>query len=299
MVQEAAQSRLVERQIVCLDEGDARVRADALTVEEPLEIRLDGEAIAVVMRTPRDDFDLVAGFLFTEGIARRGDIDAISYCPAAEPPNQQNVVEVRLAATAAYDKERLKRNFYASSSCGVCGKASIEAIRCQGPPLAADFQVRPEVLYSLDGRLRAAQAVFERTGSLHAAALFDLDGRLLVLREDVGRHNAVDKVVGSFLLRQQAVPRPAVLMVSGRTSFEIVQKAYAAGIAVVAAVSAPSSLAVDLAGQVGMTLIGFLRGRTCNVYAGAQRVAGLESESSLALTTFIREDRQDGQEESS
>ncbi|NKB68356.1 MAG: formate dehydrogenase accessory sulfurtransferase FdhD [Candidatus Latescibacteria bacterium] len=274
MTEEAVQTRLVERQVVCLREEEAHRRDDVLTVEEPLEIRIGDEPIAVVMRTPQDDFDLAAGFLFTEGVARhRGDIDAISYCPGAQPPNQQNVVEVRLAASAAFDRDRLKRNFYASSSCGICGKASIDAVRCQGAPLTGDFQVRPQVLYQLDEHLRAAQAVFARTGSLHAAALFDVEGRLLVLREDVGRHNAVDKVVGSFVRRQQPVPQPAVLMVSGRTSFEIIQKAYIAGICVVAAVSAPSSLAVDLAEQVGMTLIGFLRGRGCNIYTGAQRVA--------------------------
>ena len=167
-----------------------------------------------------------------------------------------------------FDRGQLQRNFYASSSCGVCGKASIDAIRTRAPRLEADFQVELEVLYGLDEKLRSAQAVFEQTGSLHAAALFDPRGELLVLREDVGRHNAVDKVVGSFVLENRTPPARSILMVSGRTSFEIVQKALVAGIPMVAAVSAPSSLAVDMAREAGMTLVGFLRGRGCNLYSG-------------------------------
>jgi FdhD protein len=268
------QVRLVERPIFRYREREAHKRQDAVTVEEPLEVRLEGEPIAVIMRTPRDDFELAAGFLFTEGVVRSPrDIATVSYCVSAEPPNQENVVEVRLAEGVEFDRERLRRNFYASSSCGVCGKASIEAIRSQAPPLEAEFRVATEVLYALNERMRAAQDVFEQTGSLHAAALFDQGGELLCLREDVGRHNAVDKLVGSFVLRDRRVPRHSILMVSGRTSFEIVQKALMAGIPMVAAVSAPSSLAVDLAQGAGMTLVGFLRGRGCNVYAGEGRVA--------------------------
>lgn len=267
------QRRLLPQSIVRYKDGQERERQDQVTVEEPLEIRLDQEAIAVVMRTPRDDFDLAAGFLYTEGLIRApGDIGTISYCSAAQPPNLENIVEVRLASGVNFDRGQLKRNFYASSSCGVCGKASIEAIRTRAPRLQADFQVELEVLYGLDGKLRAAQAVFEQTGSLHAAALFDPRGELLVLREDVGRHNAVDKVVGSFMLENRTPPARSILMVSGRTSFEIVQKALVAGIPMVAAVSAPSSLAVDMAREAGMTLVGFLRGRGCNLYSGKQRI---------------------------
>ncbi len=270
---EQRQTRLVNRDILRLREKSAQVCKDLLTVEEPLEIRLGQEPIAVIMRTPRDDFELAAGFLLTEGlICGPEDLGAISYCSAAEPPNQKNIVEVRLRDGVEFDLAQLKRNFYASSSCGVCGKASIEAITRQAPPLAADFSIELEVLYGLEQKLRSAQDVFEKTGSLHAAGLFDEEGELLALREDVGRHNAVDKLVGAFVLRGRPMPLRSVLMVSGRTSFEIVQKAHIAGISVVAAVSAPSSLAVDLAREAGLTLVGLLRGRGCNVYTGEEKI---------------------------
>jgi len=265
---------LVSRGIVRLREGASQVCQDPLTVEEPLEIRIGEQAIAVIMRTPRDDFDLAAGFLLTEGlIGGPRELATISYCSTATPPNLENIVEVRLAQGVEFDAEQLKRNFYVSSSCGVCGKASIESITRRAPALAVDFQVEPEVLYSLDHKLRAAQTVFAQTGSLHAAALFDECGELLVLREDVGRHNAVDKLVGSFMLRNQPIPSHSILLVSGRASFEIIQKAHSAGIPIVAAVSAPSSLAVDLAREGGITLLGFLRGRGCNLYTGEHRIA--------------------------
>lgn len=268
------QERLTERRIVRYQEGEGQRCDDVLTMEEPLEIRIDGEAIAVIMRTPKDDFDLVAGFLYTEGLIERpDDIGAVSYCATAEPPNMENVIEVRLAEGVVFDRQRFKRNFYASSSCGVCGKASIEAIQCLAPVVDADFEVELDVLYGLGDTLRQAQAVFEQTGSLHAAGLFDAQGNLLGLREDVGRHNAVDKLVGMYVRRNEPLPQNALLMVSGRTSFEIVQKAWMAGLALVAAVSAPSSLAVDLARQANMTLVGFLRGRGCNVYCGEERIA--------------------------
>ena len=271
---EQRQSQLVSRGIVRLREGASQVCQDPLTVEEPLEIRIGEQAIAVIMRTPRDDFDLAAGFLLTEGlIGGPRELATISYCSTATPPNLENIVEVRLAQGVEFDSEQLKRNFYASSSCGVCGKASIESITRRAPALAVDFQVEPEVLYSLDHKLRAAQTVFAQTGSLHAAALFDERGELIVLREDVGRHNAVDKLVGSFMLRNQPIPSHSILLVSGRASFEIIQKAHSAGIPIVAAVSAPSSLAVDLAREGGITLLGFLRGRGCNLYTGEHRIA--------------------------
>jgi FdhD protein len=267
------QERIVEREILKLTSDRGEASTDVVTVEEPLEIQIHKESIAVVMRTPKDDFDLVAGFLLTEGIIRSpGELGAVSYCETAEPPNRENVIEVRLADGASFDVEQLKRNFYASSSCGICGKASIEQIKTQAAPIEADFRVRSDMLYELSDRLRQRQAVFEQTGSLHAAGLFDAAGELLVLREDVGRHNAVDKVVGSFVLRDELPPKESVLMVSGRTSFEIVQKALMAGIPIVAAVSAPSSLAVDLAREANMTLVGFLRGRGCNVYSGENRI---------------------------
>jgi FdhD protein len=266
------QERLRPDSILHLRGGEAEVRPDLLTVEEPLEIRVGGQPVAVLMRTPRDDFDLVAGFLYTEGLIRRPqELGGLSYCPAARPPNLENVVEAHLAAGVVFDAERFRRNFYATSSCGICGKASIETIQAQAPPLGPGPEVRREVLYELDARLRRAQAVFAQTGSLHAAALFDPEGELLVLREDVGRHNAVDKVVGAYVRAGQGLP-PSLLMVSGRASFEIVQKALMAGIGLVAAVSAPSTLAVDLARQSNMTLVGFLRGRSANVYSGGQRL---------------------------
>lgn len=268
------QQRVTQRPIRRFREADQAAEDDLVTVEEPLEIRVEETPIAVVMRTPRHDFELAAGFLCTEGLIQAPqDLGAISYCTAAEPPNEENIVEVKLAAGVGFDRQRLQRNFYASSSCGVCGKASIEAIACEAPALTENFTVPLAMLYSLGDRMRQAQDVFEQTGSLHAAALFDPAGDLLVLREDVGRHNAVDKLIGHYALRNEPVPAQSVLMVSGRTSFEIVQKAWMAGIVVVAAVSAPSSLAVDLARESGMTLLGFLRGRGFNVYAGEERIA--------------------------
>ena len=246
---------------------------DALTLEEPLEIRLHGEAIAVVMRTPRDDFDLVAGFLLTEGIVRLpSDLGLISYCEQAQPPNQENVIEARLADGVEFDTERLKRNFYASSSCGICGKASIDHIITRAPAIDARFTVSTDLLYALDGQLREAQDVFAETGSIHAAALFDTDGRLLSMREDVGRHNAVDKVIGKLVRENSMPPKHCILMVSGRTSFEIMQKALVAGIPMVAAVSGPSSLAVGVAREANMTLVGFLRRERCNIYSGSERI---------------------------
>ncbi len=269
----AETQRHSKRKITRYREGKRYELDDGVTVEEPLEVRVENESVAVIMRTPQDDFALAAGFLLGEGILTSpAAIGAISYCPSAEPPNEKNVVEVRLAAGHIFDSEKFRRNFYASSSCGICGKASIEAITSRIPELKSDMQLSPEWLYTLPEKMLQAQAVFAQTGSLHAAALFDVQGELLLLREDVGRHNAVDKLVGAYALRGERVPADSVLLVSGRTSFEIVQKALAAGIAVLAAVSAPSSLAVDLAREAGLTLVGFLRGRGFNLYAGEQRI---------------------------
>lgn len=255
--------------------GAADYRADLLAVEEPLEIRVDGEPLTVTMRTPGDDIDLAAGFLFTEGLLTGlGDVHEIRMC-------DENVAAVTVADDGGLLKahgvngvKSAARNFLTTSACGVCGKDSIEAIRVRSAfDVAADpVRVSPAVLAGLPDRLRDAQRVFSRTGGLHAAGLFTPDGTLLVLREDVGRHNAVDKVAG-WALRSGLVPLTGhVLLVSGRASFELAQKALMLGLPVLAAVSAPSSLAVSLAEEGGMTLIGFLRGAAMNVYAGPQRV---------------------------
>jgi FdhD protein len=262
-------------------DGASRGRGDYLATEEPLEIRLVGgsrtERLAVTMRTPGNDFELAAGFLHGEGIvASREQVRGISYCtdPELDAAQQYNVVNVELAGGAWPDLRGLERHFYTSSACGVCGKASLDAIEVRGcalPP--AGPLVDAEVLYGLPDRLREAQGLFESTGGLHAAGLFTPDGRLECLREDVGRHNAVDKLVGWALLQGELPLSDRVLLVSGRASFEIMQKALAAGVPVVCAVSAPSSLAVDVAERFGMTLAGFLRGRRFNLYAGGDRIA--------------------------
>lgn len=274
MNNQTVSSRAVQRDVVSYRQSQSLSRSDLVTTEDPLEIRLHGQAIAVIMRTPLDDFDLAAGFLLTEGIiSGPNQLGTISYCKEADPPNLENIIEVSLTDDVDFDFDRLKRNFYASSSCGVCGKASIDHIETQAPPLSdGDFSLSAETIYGLSDTLRAQQQVFDKTGSLHAAGLFDINGQLLELREDVGRHNAVDKLFGSFVLRGQLPPTKTLLMVSGRTSFEIVQKARMAGISMVAAVSAPSSLAVDLAIEAGMTLVGFLRDRSFNTYSGIHRV---------------------------
>jgi len=258
--------------------GPARTtRPDTLAAEEPLEIRLTGTPLAVTMRTPGNDFDLVHGFLATEGVIRSADdITALRYCNSVDDQgrNTYNVVDVDLAAGVAAPDTALDRNFYTSSSCGVCGKASIDAIRTRSPyDVAGDALRMPlEVLLALPDRLRAAQEVFAKTGGLHAAGLFTSDGELVALREDVGRHNAVDKVVGDGVRAGRLPLAGHVLMVSGRASFELTQKAAMAGIPVLAAVSAPSSLAVELAREVGITLVGFLRGDGCNVYTCQERL---------------------------
>jgi FdhD protein len=253
-------------------EYGAEHRADLLAAEEPLEIRVDGVSLIVTMRTPGDDIDLAAGFLFTEGLLPNLDgVHEIRMC-------DENVAAVSLAPgrtlAGGSGPEAAARNFLSTSACGVCGKDSIEAIRVRSAfDVAADpVRVSPAVLASLPDRLRDAQRVFSRTGGLHAAGLFTADGTLLVLREDVGRHNAVDKVAG-WALRGGLLPLAGhMLLVSGRASFELAQKAVMIGVPVLAAVSAPSSLAASLAEETGLTLVGFLRGATMNVYAGAQRV---------------------------
>ena len=253
---------------------DHVVREDELAVEEPLEIRLGGRSLAVTMRTPGHDDELVAGFLFAERvIGGPDDLDVIQhYAGPEDDPRIGNVINVLLKRPEAAAHKRLQRNFFTSSACGLCGKATLDAIDVEVPPVTAHLAVPLDVLYGLEPALGAAQATFGRTGGLHAAGLFDATGRLLVLREDVGRHNAVDKVIGHALLSGSLPLNRHLLMVSGRASFEIVQKALVARIPVVAAVSAPSSLAVQLALAGGMTLVGFLRERRLNVYAGRHRI---------------------------
>lgn len=265
--------------------GQAPVaREDVLAVEEPLEIRLEWteqerlrvEPISVTMRTPGQDLELAAGFLLSEGVLRaKGDVERIGYCTEVTEQHY-NVVAVRLAPGVRFDHERLRRNFYTTSSCGVCGKASLEALQVQECPMPPRGRpaVKPEVMAGLPDHLRKAQPGFAKTGGLHAAGLFDAEGRLLYAFEDVGRHNAVDKLTGHALLTGRLPLSEHILAVSGRASFEIMQKALMAGIAVVVAVGAPSTLAVDVARQFGMTLAGFTRPDGFNLYADAERVTG-------------------------
>lgn len=253
-------------------------RDDILTAEEPLEIRVGGRSLAITMRTPGNDVDLAIGFLVSEAVIANGeDVFSARYCAGegTDGENTFNVLDLALAPGVAAPDPSLERNFFISSSCGLCGKASIDAVRTRSQhPVADDpVVVTEELLVELPDRLRAAQAVFEKTGGLHAAALFDVaSGEMLVVREDVGRHNAVDKVVG-WAAKEGLLPlRGTVLMVSGRASFELTQKASMAGIPILAAVSAPSSLAVELGIDVGLTVIGFLRGNSMSVYSRGDRV---------------------------
>ena len=247
----------------------AEAREDALAAEEPLEIRVSGHSVAVVMRTPGHDRELVAGFLVTEGmVKRREEVLDMIYCRADGGKPEENILDVVLAPGATVDLARLTRHVFTSSSCGICSKASIEAVRMQFPAIAAPLSPRRAVLAALPEKLRAAQAAFAATGGLHASALFGADGTLRVVREDVGRHNALDKVVGHAFFAEKLPLADAVLLVSGRVSFEIMQKALAAGIPCVAAISAPTSAAVEFARASGQTLVGFLRGTRMNVYAG-------------------------------
>jgi FdhD protein len=265
-------------------DAERRQVEDAVAAEEPLEIRVapHGEpavSVSVTMRTPGNDFELAVGFLLTEGVIRvPSDVTAITYAADALPERQYNVVEVRLAAGASFDAARLSRNFYTTSSCGVCGKASLDALHFQGcRPLVGDgFVVADAALRSLPARLRQAQHLFAETGGLHAAGLFTGAGDLVVLREDVGRHNAVDKLVGELLLAGQLPLSGHILMLSGRASFELVQKAVVAGVPLICAVGAPSSLAVDTAREYGVTLVGFLRADGFNIYTGPERI-GLDT----------------------
>jgi FdhD protein len=262
--------------VVVLNAGVRSERTDTLAAEEPLEIRVQGpgqeqRSVAVTMRTPGGDFELAVGFLFTEGLIAPGEVSRVAYCDTLPGEDQQyNVVSVTL--TRPFDVDLLKRNFYATSSCGVCGKAALDDIEVRCAPVASGTRVDVDVLLGLPTALRKAQKVFDRTGGLHAAGLFEPDGGLVSVREDVGRHNAVDKVIGEQLLAGRVPLADHVLQVSGRLSFEIVQKAAVAGIPIVSAVSAPSSLAVEAGERFGMTLVGFVRDERSNVYTHPERV---------------------------
>lgn len=251
---------------------------DQLATEEPLEIRLTlpQQTIAVTMRTPGEDFDLAAGFLYSEGVIKnREDIAKISYCIDREidGEQQQNIVNVTLNSELNPNLKTLERNFFTTSACGVCGKVSIESLQIKGfSAIPLGLEVSTEIIYSLPDKLNTAQRIFKSTGGLHAVGLFDTQGKLLKLREDVGRHNALDKLIGSEFLAGQLPLNNFIVMVSGRSSFEILQKCITVGVPIVCAVSAPSSLAVEIAKEFNITLVGFLRGRKFNIYSGMERI---------------------------
>jgi FdhD protein len=274
----------VERRVIRVRDGGWADDWDTLAAEEPLEIRLlwweDGQerrkSIAVTMRTPGDDFELAVGFLYSEGIVTsREDVVDVSWCMDEDEPQTFNIVTVTLRPDIPFDISRLERHFYTTSSCGVCGKATLEALEVRGcEPLPFGPVVDPAVIQSLPAALRRSQEVFERTGGLHAAGLFDRDGNLLALHEDVGRHNALDKLIGTQLMAGNCPLDGCLLLLSGRASFELLQKALVARIPLVAAVGAPSSLAVSLAESFNVTLAGFVREDGFNIYTGAERVTG-------------------------
>ena len=264
-----------KQRVLRIESGGKHVVFDTVAAEEPLEIRIDGSALAVTMRTPGNDFELAAGFLLTEGVVESAEqIRTLRYCVGEDETQEFNVLNADLAAGAP-GRMAGERNFVTTSACGLCGKASIDTVRARAAfdVSGDDTSVASKVLASLPEQLRAAQRVFDRTGGLHAAGLFTGNGELVCLREDVGRHNAFDKVIGWAALDGRLPLRGHVILASGRASFELTQKALMAGIPVLAAVSAPSSLAVELAEESGLTLVGFLRGQTMNVYAGEHRVS--------------------------
>ena len=281
MIEPPRPGRSVERSIQRYDGAAAHGASDAIVVEEPLEIRLVAggktQTLAVTMRTPGNDFELAAGFLYGEGIVRAtDDVVEIGYCvdPAIDAEQRYNIVNVSLRSNELPDMARFERHFTMNSSCGICGRASLEALRDAGVmPLDDDARVSIETMYGLPDKMRAAQRLFDTTGGLHAAALFTTGGELLAAREDVGRHNAVDKICGWALTNRRLPLAGRVLFVSGRASYEILQKAAVARIPIVCSVSAPSSLAIDLATEFNVTLVGFVRGTKANVYCAGERVA--------------------------
>ncbi len=263
-------------EVVRVGHHSRETAADVAAAEEPMEIRLNGDAFAVIMRTPGADRELVAGFLLSEHvITGSDDLGNIAHCTDPDTADLQNVLNVQVVGEAAVRLPRMladRRQVMTNSACGLCGRKTIESLREQAPPVGGTWTVSAEVVRSWPATLRAAQTVFDQTGGLHAAGLFDREGRLLAMAEDVGRHNAVDKVVGRMLLMDRLPLDDCALFVSGRTSYEILQKALLAGVPVVGAVSAPSGLAVDLAADAGITLVGFVRGKTFNIYAHADRI---------------------------
>ena len=267
----------VRRPVVKITSTGSRTRPDTLAAEEPMEIRVNGRPLSVTMRTPGHDIELAHGFLLTEGVIADSDqLASARYCdsPGPDGRNTYNVLDIALAPGVDPPDTSVERNFYTTSSCGVCGKAALDSVRLRTdhPPEADPVRLTARTLAQLPDLLRNAQRVFDSTGGLHAAGLFTSDGDALAVREDVGRHNAVDKVLGWALLQRRIPLTGHVLMVSGRASFELVQKAAMAGLPVLSAVSAPSSLAADLAEEQGMTLIGFLRGESMNIYTRADRI---------------------------
>lgn len=268
----------VRRPVLRIGLGGETKRPDTLAAEEPLEIRVGGKPLSVTMRTPGHDIELAHGFLLTESVIDDGnDVGTARYCdsPGPDGRNTYNVLDITLAPGVSPPDSSVERNFYTTSSCGVCGKAALDAVRLRTrhSPAEDPLSLTPETLSTLPDKLRDAQRVFDSTGGLHGAALFDSEGELITAREDVGRHNAVDKVLGKALLDGRIPLAGITLMLSGRASFELVQKAAMAGVPMVAAVSAPSSLAVELAEERGITLIGFLRGSSMNVYSRQDRIA--------------------------
>ena len=248
-------------------------RDDVLAAEEPLEIRVEGRPLAVVMRTPGHDRELAAGFLLTEGVIKSmKDVFDITSCVAPGATGEGNAVDVALTHPDSFDFEKLTRHVFTSSSCGICSKASIDAVMKRRKPLHDDLRVKASVLLALPQRLARKQETFKSTGGLHACALFDTAGKLLAVREDVGRHNALDKLLGWALMEKLTPLHGHIALLSGRASFEMMQKAHAGSISIVAAISASSSLAVEFAREGGQTLVGFLRGRSMNVYTGAERI---------------------------
>lgn len=269
-------------EITKITSGEKKVTPDLMAVEEPLEIRLgfgamgarEQRSLSVTMRTPGHDYELAIGFLFTEGIINSfSEAESIKYCEdVGKQEEKENVVRVELKPDVRLDFEKFSRNFYTTSSCGVCGKSSIESVEVACAKLSDEFKISSKVIHSLSSKLRSSQQVFEYTGGLHAVGLFDSSGSLLMSREDVGRHNAMDKLIGACLFKNEIPLSDRIVLVSGRASFELVQKALRAGIPVMAAVGAPSSLAVSLAQDMGMTLLGFVRDNSFNIYCGANRI---------------------------
>ena len=282
-----SQQPTLKRKVARWQDCRASFVEDELVVEEPIEIRVGGRSLIVLMRTPGQDFELAAGFLYTEGIIKSADdIGTIAYCEDADEDALQNIINVNL--TNGWDPESedsWQRNFHANASCGLCGKMTIEAVQQAIQPIESRLQIDPETVYTLNDLLRSAQSVFEATGGLHAAGLFTTSGDLLIIREDIGRHNAVDKVIGQALLAEMFPLDNRILMVSGRASFEIVQKALFARIPAVVAVSAGSTLAVNLAQESGMALIGFTRGNRMTVYSCPERILQHTSENGNNLVT--------------